>query len=116
MIVQLGSLALINRLVPGHYLVATAIAIELTLLHNFVWHLKYTWRDRPAGRAAQLLRFHVSNGLVSLIGNLLLMRLLAGAAHLPLLVANALAILICSVLNFSLGHNWAFAARPAPAS
>ena len=46
MVVQLGALALINRLAPGHYMVATAAAIEITLLHNFVWHLHYTWRDR----------------------------------------------------------------------
>ena len=46
MAVQLGALALINRLAPGHYMVATAAAIEITLLHNFVWHLHYTWRDR----------------------------------------------------------------------
>ena len=46
MAVQLGSLALLNRLTEGHYLVATAVALELTLVHNFVWHLHYTWRDR----------------------------------------------------------------------
>ena len=48
MAVQLGALALINRLAPGHYMLATAAAIEITLLHNFVWHLHYTWRDRSA--------------------------------------------------------------------
>ena len=46
MIVRLGSLAVINRLWSGHYMAATAVALELTLLHNFVWHVKYTWPDR----------------------------------------------------------------------
>lgn len=112
MVVQLGSLAAINRIAPGHYLAATAAAIEITLLHNFVWHLKYTWRDRSGGRAGQLARFHLSNGAVSLGGNLLLMRLLVGGAHLPLLAANAVAVLVCSVANFCLGHSWAFAVCP----
>jgi putative flippase GtrA len=113
MVVQLAALALFNRCVPGHYLLASAAALELTLLHNFVAHLHYTWSDRRHNSAllAQLLRFHLSNGLVSMLGNLALMRLLVGVAHTPLLVANAIAILCCSILNFCMGNNWAFAAR-----
>ncbi len=83
MVVQLAALALINRCVPGHYLVATAAAIELALLHNFVWHLRFTWRDRR-GRSAllpQLVRFHLANGLVSMLGNLALMRILVHGAR-----------------------------------
>ena len=112
-VVQLAALALFNQLAPGHYLYATAAAIELTLLHNFVWHLHYTWCDRRDDSAllTQLVRFHLSNGLVSMLGNLALMRILVNEAHLPLLAANAIAILCCSIINFCLGNNWAFAAR-----
>ncbi len=46
MAVQLAALALFARMVPGHYLVASAGAVELAVLHNFVWHVHYTWRDR----------------------------------------------------------------------
>ena len=112
-VVQLGALALFNRIASGHYLCATAAAIELTLLHNFIWHLHYTWRDRRDDSAvlAQFMRFHLSNGLVSLLGNLLLMRMLVHQAHLPVVVSNGIAILCCSVVNFSLGNNWAFPAK-----
>ena len=113
MVVQLAALAFFNRLAPGHYLYATGAAIELTLLHNFVWHLRYTWRDRRDDSALhrQLLRFHLSNGLVSMLGNLALMRILVHQLHLPLLIANAIAILCCSIVNFCMGNNWAFAPR-----
>jgi putative flippase GtrA len=113
MVLQLAALALINRWTAGHYLFASAAAIELTLLHNFVWHLHYTWRDRRDNSAllAQLVRFHLSNGLVSMLGNLALMRILVQQAHLPLLVSNGIAILCCSIANFCLGNHWAFAAR-----
>lgn len=109
--VQLAALAFFNRLAPGHYLAATAAALEITLLHNFLWHLNYTWRDRRSRPAllAQLMRFHVSNGLLSFAGNLALMHVLVGQAHLPLLAANGIAILACSIANFFVGHNWAFA-------
>ena len=113
MVVQLGTLGLLNRWLPGHYLYASAVAVEFAVLHNFVWHLRYTWRDRRESSAVcgQLLRFHLSNGLVSLLGNVVLMRLLVGQAHLPVLAANVAAIVSCSIVNFYLGHNWAFAVR-----
>jgi putative flippase GtrA len=87
--------------------------VELAVLHNFLWHVHYTWRDRRDGSdvAGQLIKFHLSNGLVSLLGNLLLMRLLVREAHLAVLVSNAIAILCCSVVNFALGNNWAFAGK-----
>jgi len=111
MAVQLGTLALIDHLAPGHYMAATAAAIEITLLHNFVWHLNYTWRDRRCQGAlrSQLIRFHLSNGLVSMVGNLAIMRILVDEAHMLLLPANIFAILGCSVANFYLGDRWAFA-------
>jgi putative flippase GtrA len=115
MAVQLGALALLSRFDGGHYLVASAAAVELAVLHNFAWHLRVTWPDRREGSPVpgQLVRFHLANGAVSIFGNLGLMRLLVGNGHLPLLLANGIAIFCCSVANFCLGHTWAFA-RPSP--
>jgi putative flippase GtrA len=113
MVVQLAALAFFSRLAAGHYLFATAAAIEIAVLHNFVWHLHFTWRDRRDKSAVlgQLVRFHLSNGLVSMVGNLVLMRILVREARVPLLVANCIAILCCSIVNFCLGDSWAFALR-----
>lgn len=96
----------------GNYLMGTALAVESALLHNFGWHCVYTWRDRPAKnrRAAvwRALRLHLSNGAVSLLGNLLMMRFLVDAVGLPFLVANSIAIMACSVINFALGNRFVF--------
>ena len=110
MVLQLAALALFSRWDAGHYLWATAAALELTLLHNFAGHLRYTWRDRRSNSAlfTQLIQFHFSNGLVSMVGNLALMRFLVGQINLPVLVANGIAILCCSIVNFSLGNYWVF--------
>ena len=104
---QLAVLALLNRL-SGHYLITSTAAIELTLLHNFAWHIHYTWRDRRHSRWTQLVRFHLSNGVVSVAGNLALMPLLVRGAHMPILAANGTVILCCSIVNFLLGDCWAF--------
>jgi putative flippase GtrA len=111
MVAQLSMLSLFNYWFRGHYLYASMAAIELTLLHNFIWHSNYTWKDRHNiySRSRRLLRFHLSNGMVSMFGNLVLMRLLIHSAHLPVLASDAIAILCCSIGNFFLGDTWAFA-------
>ena len=122
MLVQLVMLAGLNHIVPRHYLVNSLFAVETAILHNFIAHVHYTWRDRvlhhpwrDRRKSVVLLRplwrFQVSNGTVSLAGNALLMKLLVGGAHLPVLVANLIAIAACSLVNFWLGDNWAFAHR-----
>jgi putative flippase GtrA len=58
--------------------------------------------------AGQFIRFHLSNGLVSMIGNLALMPVLVEGARIPVVLANAIAILCCSIVNFFLGDRWAF--------
>ena len=101
-VLQLGILALL--LAAGvHYLLATALAVEAAILHNFLWHERWTWRDRPAtgrGRLARLWRFHALNGVVSLVGNLALMRLFVGTFGLPAMPANLAAVLCCSLVNY----------------
>ncbi|MFP5235226.1 MAG: GtrA family protein [Acidobacteriota bacterium] len=70
----------------------------------------HTWRDRAAApMAARCIRFQLSNGGVSLAGNLLLMRLLVEGQHVPVLAANGVAIVICSLVNFCVGDRWVFA-------
>ena len=111
MALQLAALELFNRCLAGHYLIASAAAIELTLLHNFLWHMHYTWpgRSDSATWLRKLVRFHLSSGLVSMLGNLALMHLLVHEVRLPLLLSNLVAIVCCSIANFCLGNNWAFA-------
>ena len=107
---QLALLALLLR-VGLHYLAATAFAVELTILHNFAWHERWTWRDRPSdpeGRWGRLWRFHAANGLISLAGNLLLMRLFVGLLGLPPISANLLSVLLCSLVNFSASDRFVF--------
>ena len=52
------------------------------MLHNFVWHQRWTWRDRPSASSGRSctgsLRFHLLNGTVSLAGNLAIIAVLCG--------------------------------------
>lgn len=100
---QLALLWLLTR-AGMHYLLATVIAVEAAILHNFYWHVRWTWKDRHPS----LLRFHLANGLASILSNLALMKIFTGQLNVPPVPANLAAIGITSVLNFFLGDRWVF--------
>jgi putative flippase GtrA len=112
--VQVSALWLLAGRLGVPLLAATVLATEIAVLHNFVWHVFWTWADRPASASetiARLARFHVTNGLVSIIGNLLLMSLLVGCLRLHYLVANLLSVGVCALVNLVISNFWVF--RPA---
>ena len=102
--VQLAVLGILNVVLKLDYLPATALAVEAAVLHNFLWHERFTWADRASVTGRQgllrLVRFNFTTGVVSILGNLLLMRFLVGQAHLPSLAANLGSIAGCSLVNF----------------
>ncbi len=113
--VQLGALAALVH-TGLNYVAATALAVEAAVLHNFAWHQHYTWGERRAcGLAAylwRLLKFNATTGLVSIGGNVILMRLLVGEAGFRPITANVLTIASCSLLNFLVSDRAVF--RPPP--
>jgi putative flippase GtrA len=105
-LVQLAVLAALTSGAGLDVAVATLLAVEAAVLHNFFWHQRWTWRDRPAaGRrevAGRLVRFHAANGFVSFVGNIAITSWLAGLGLEPVL-ANLIAIIACSLVNFAAG-------------
>lgn len=128
-VVQFGALFVLKGVLNFPYLAATAIAVEAAVIHNFVWHERFTWADRLGiGRSRthceqtklilsetwrdsvrRLLRFQLANGAVSLVGNLALMKVMVGLKHMNYLAANAIAILLCALANFLVSDEWVFA-------
>lgn len=110
--VQFAALFLLKSVLGFNYLFATAIAVEAAVVHNFVWHEQFTWADRERScwrqSLARLLRFSLANGSVSILGNLALMRVMVGEGKMNYLIANAIAIALCSTANFVVSNEWVF--------
>jgi putative flippase GtrA len=109
--VQLAALAFFRSLLGWGIRVATLTAVECAVLHNFVWHERWTWAHRElsaSGIVGRLLKFNVSNGLISMLGNLALMELLAVRLHFNYLLSNLAAIGVCSLLNFFVSDKLVF--------
>jgi putative flippase GtrA len=120
--VQFAALFLLKSVLHFNYLAATAIAVEAAVVHNFVWHEQFTWADRVKSDRVKsdrmqspwrqslprLLRFNLANGAVSILGNLALMKVMVGQGHMNYLLANAIAIALCSLANFLVSNEWVF--------
>jgi putative flippase GtrA len=93
------------------WLPATIVAVQLAVVHNFLWHERWTWKDRGLRNASafrRLLRFNVANGLTSIVSNVALMSLLVGVMDVPPILANAIAVGISSLANFLAADRWVF--------
>jgi putative flippase GtrA len=99
---QLAVLAALTELARVHYLVATGVAVETAILHNFLWHESWTWGDRrrDGQRLLRLVRFNTTTGLVSILGNLLFMWLFVGELSMHPIAGNLASIACCASLNF----------------
>jgi dolichol-phosphate mannosyltransferase len=110
--VQLIALTLLTDGAGLDYLLATVIAVEVAVLHNFYWHERFTWSDRPCAlrhqTMARLMRFNLTTGAMSILGNIVFMRLLVGHFQLHPLPANVVSIGICSLLNFFVSDQMVF--------
>jgi putative flippase GtrA len=112
--------AVLHMLAAGagvHYAIATGLAVEAAILHNFAWHEAWTWRDRMAGtggRLARLMRFNGFTAVVSILGNVMLVTLFVESLRLPLIVSNAMAVVSVSIVNLVASDLWVFRARRRP--
>jgi putative flippase GtrA len=111
-VVQFVALFLLKSVLHFDYLAATALAVEAAVVHNFVWHEQFTWADRvqPSWRKSlpRFARFNLTNGAVSILGNLALMKVMVGEGHMNYLAANGIAIALCSLANFLVSEEWVF--------
>lgn len=90
----------------AHYLVAATCSFFVAVTNNYVLNRAWTFRDRRAGVAAQGMRFFVVS-LASLGANLLVLHLLISAGT-GKLVAQAIAIVLVTPLNFIGNKLWSF--------
>jgi putative flippase GtrA len=108
-VVQLGVLAVLKSGVGLDYLLATGLAVEAAVIHNYLWHERFTWADRSSTNSwMRFAKFNVTTGMFSILGNVILMRALVGGAHMNYWVANILTIALCSFVNFVVSDRFVF--------
>ncbi|NOT27060.1 MAG: GtrA family protein [Acidobacteria bacterium] len=109
-VIQLFLLDVLTRFAALDYRAATALAVEAAVLHNFIWHERWTWRmpSRTGSRLVRIVRFHAATTLLSIGGNLVLMSCFVELFGWPVLVANIVAVAVLGVANFRAADRWVF--------
>ena len=100
--VQLVTLGLLSKVIQPD--LATALAVETAIVHNYLWHQRWTWPDRHGS----FWRFNATTGAVSIGMNTIVAKVFT-VAGVPLVPANALAIAVCSILTYIAVSRLAFA-------
>lgn len=109
-IVNEGLLALFTEYYTMPVTIAGAIAIESSIITNFLLNNFWTWRDaRKKTFIKRLVQYHS----VSLIAGIVNYVILIGLSFFGLhhLVANLIGIAVATMINFVLNNHWTFAKK-----
>ena len=90
-----------------HYLAAATGSFLVAVANNYTWNRLWTFRGQRGHLVYQGLRFFVVS-TVALVANLLVLRLLVEQAELGKIVAQAIAIVLVTPLNFVGNKLWSF--------
>jgi len=108
-VVNLVVYAVLLNVVGLHYLAAATGSFLVAVTNNYLWNRLWTFRGQRGHVAYQGMRFFVV-AVVSLGANLLILRVLVGLG-VDKVVAQAIAIVLVTPLNFVGNKLWSFKRR-----
>lgn len=113
-LVNMGLLYLLTEKALLDYRLAGILAIETSILTNFLFNDVWTWRDRQKSPfPVRMLKYHLSAGITALLFNWGLLLLLTGVFGLYYMLSH-LAGIACGMLsNYILNNFWTFRERKA---
>ena len=111
-LVNMGLLFVLTRYFSVRLEIASAIAIEVSILSNFSLNNLWTFkkRDTHVPFWTRLLRYHLVTGLAGLV-NYLVLLLLVKNFGLHDMLSNLIGILIGTFINYSLNSLWTWRVR-----
>jgi dolichol-phosphate mannosyltransferase len=100
-----------TEMVKIYYLFSSLIAIELSIMNNYVLNDLWTWHDRgKKGKSEyfkRMLKYHVFAS-ATLLTNILILWFLTEIMHIYYLLSNVFGILAGTFLNFFFNDRWTF--------
>jgi dolichol-phosphate mannosyltransferase len=109
------NLAVYTTLVKGagvHYIVAALLAFCVAVTNNFLWNRHWTFSAREGHMGFQAARFFTVS-VLALGLNLMVLEALVSYGDVEKVLAQAIAILAATPLNFIGNKLWSFG-KPAP--
>jgi len=111
-LVNLGVLYALTEYAGLYYIVSAVIAIEIAILHNFLWNNYWTWRYRKKeqGFVKRLLSFNTV-ALAGMVINIAALWFFTEIIGLWYLLSQAIGIAIGALLNYFWNDMWTFKSK-----
>jgi dolichol-phosphate mannosyltransferase len=105
--VNMGCFFILTRYAGLNIEFASPIAIEISILSNFLLNNIWTFRKRntKVGLASRIFRYHLVTGLAGIV-NYGILLLLAKVFGVHDLIANLIGIIVGTFINFFLNSLW----------
>jgi putative flippase GtrA len=104
MVVNTACLFLFKGVLHIRIIPAGMLAIEVAIIHNFIWLRHWAWRDRTLnGHRSffrQLLLYNVFTGAVDMVANVSVLWSLSTLLHIHYLLANLLGMVAGPFVKF----------------
>jgi putative flippase GtrA len=109
-VVNLAVYTLLLKVGDVHYLLAATASFLVAVTNNYTWNRLWTFRGQRGHVAYQGLRFLVVS-TIALAANLVILHLLVDDADVGKVLAQAIAIVLVTPLNFVGNKLWSFGRR-----
>jgi len=113
LLVNIGIAYILKNIFSIQSLIASALAIEVSILNNFFWNSIWTWRDREQEDIwIRLLKYHIAVSLGAII-NMGMDFLLLKYTTMQYILAHSTGVFAGSIFNFFLNDKWTFSKKLA---
>ena len=111
-LVNMGLLYILTRFLSIRLEIASALAIEVSILSNFFLNNLWTFKKRETHVPfwSRLLRYHLVTGLAGIVNYLVLLLLVKTLGWHDML-SNLIGIAIGTIINYSLNSLWTWRVR-----
>lgn len=106
-IVNIGLLYLLTEFGGLYYLLSSAIAIETSIITNFILNNYWTWKRKSKGFFFRLAKFNLVS-LMALVINMAILFALTEVVGIWYLVSNLIGIVVATIINFIVNDKWTF--------
>ena len=108
-VINLGLLYILTEFAGFYYIISSIIAIEISIITNFLFNNAWTWGDRKK-KGIFLSRFAKFNlvSIGSLVINAGILYTLTTFAGIYYIISNIIGIIAAALWNFFVNHYWTF--------
>ncbi len=108
-LVNMAFLYVFTELFRIPYLISSILAIEISIISNFILNDLWTWRDRQKKKWWQRFgQYHISVGLTAIFANWMILLVLTEVFGVYYLLSNLIGIAVGTFSNYIVNDLWTF--------